>query len=92
MVMSQHRPFLSVLRIASLLILVIALHHFLVDWEWLPGEGGWGIGRLMVLFLWAVVCVLLDLILRRIIADQLRLNIIEAATLVFGVAIMVFSA
>ena len=92
MVMAQHRPFMSVLRMASLLFLALALYHFLVNWEWIPDEDGWGTGRLMVLLFWAAICALLDLILRRSIADQLQLNIIEGAILVVGVAILVFLA
>lgn len=90
--MTAQPRFFSVLRIAGVVILAIALYHFLSDWEWLPGEDGWGTGRLMALLFWAAVCILLDLILRRIVPDQFRLNAIEAAFLVAGVSIMIWLA
>lgn len=92
MVMIAQPRFFSVLRVASVVILAIALYHFVLDWEWLPDEDGWGTGRLMVLLFWAVVCILLDLILRRLVSDQLRLNVIEAAILVTGVVLMIWLA
>lgn len=90
--MAGRHSSISVLRIAGILIIGFAFYHFLFDWEWIPDLGGWGTGRLVALLFWAVLCVILDLVLRRVIRDQARLNVTEAMLLSVVVGIMIWSA
>lgn len=90
--MAATHSYWSVLRVVAFLIMAKALYHLLGDWEWIPNEGGWGIGHIVVLILWAAVAYAVDLVMRWSIPNWKVLNISQVVAVVVSVSAMLWMA
>jgi len=68
--MAAGHSFWTVLRGVSIVIVAKALYHLVRDGEWVPNDGGWGTGRIIVLLFWAAVAYGVDLVMRRYVPDR----------------------
>lgn len=76
----------TVFRIVALAVAAKALYHLVMDWEWIPAPGGWGIVSILSLFVLVAVLVIADLLMRTFMKDRGLLNAIQ------GLVIAVISA
>jgi small-conductance mechanosensitive channel len=90
--MKDTHPFLTVLRVVAILVFIKALFHLMRDWEWIPNEGGWGTERIAVLMFWAVVAYVVDLVMRRFIANWKLLNVLQVIVVTLTVSAMLWLA
>ena len=72
----------------TILILTKALYHLAFDWEWIPNEGGWGIGRIAVLVFWAAVAYAVDVMMRRSITNRKLLNVLQVIAVALTVSLL----
>lgn len=90
--MAAGHSFWTVLRGVSIVIVAKALYHLVRDWEWVPNDGGWGTGRIIVLLFWAAVAYGVDLMMRRSIPNWKLLNISQIVAVVMTVSVMLWLA
>ena len=90
--MATAHSFWTVLRGVSIFIVVKALYHLVRDWEWVPNEGGWGTGRIIVLVFWAAVAYGVDLAMRRSIRNWKLLNVLQVGLVTATISIMMWLA